>query len=279
MASPYPPKVLKSPQPLPLREAGGHPECIGGVYCDCVNLSRKFRRLSAQNDNVLIAQSRNVLLTGSGWGGGIRNTSHDPTGPRSADRSEESQEGADHAASSRPGDRTNRTTYPPIAGKAEKGGRPGGRPRSQGKTIQPQAGGEEPGQGGGDSGTRKVSRVRSHAGQRVSEQASPDHGQPRNGKGVDDRRAALAVSETESGEGPPVAPEAVALRRTGAVGYQRAPMAGRGRAEAVSDQHDRRCHQPAACALLCFTTRPRRTCVCSGVIWSAMDVRSASTPT
>src|ERR1017187_9554210 len=119
MASPYPPKVLKSPQPLPLREAGGHPECIGGVYCDCVNLSRKFRRLSAQNDNVLIAQSRNVLLTGSGWGGGIRNTSHDPTGPRSADRSEKSQEGGDHPASSRRRNRANRAAYPAAARRVE----------------------------------------------------------------------------------------------------------------------------------------------------------------
>src|SRR5580698_9709042 len=205
--------------------------------------------MSAQNDNVLIAQSRNVLLTGSGWRGGIRNISHDPTGPRPADRSEESQEGADHPASSCRRDRANRTTYPPIAGKAEKGGRPGGGPRAAGKTIQPQAGGEEPGPGDGDPGAGKVSRVRSHAGQRVSEQASPDHGQPRNGKGVDDRSAAVAASETESDEDPPVAPEAVAMRRTGAMGHQRAPVAGRARTEAVSDQHDRRRHQPATCAL------------------------------
>src|ERR1035438_10295725 len=70
---------------------------------------KRYRdEMSAQNDNVLIAQSRNVLLTGSGWGGGTRYTSHDPTGPRSADRSEESQEGADHPASSCRRDWTNR---------------------------------------------------------------------------------------------------------------------------------------------------------------------------
>src|ERR1017187_1194996 len=82
----------------------------------------------AQNDNVLIAQSRNVLLTGSGWGGGIRNTAHDPTGPRSADRSEKSQEGGDHPASSRRRNRANRAAYPAAARRAEARGRPGGHP-------------------------------------------------------------------------------------------------------------------------------------------------------
>src|ERR1039458_10478786 len=90
-----------------------------------------------------------------------------------------------------------------------------------------------------NAGTRKISRVRSHAGQRVSGQASPDHSQPRNGKGVDDRSAALAVSETESCEGPPVAPEAVALGRVGAVGEQGARMDG-GQAEEAGGGYDRR---------------------------------------
>src|ERR1039458_3897459 len=104
----------------------------------------------AQNDNVLIAQSRNVLLTGSGWGGGIRNTSHDPAGPRSVDRSEKGQEGANHTASGGRRDRPNRTAYPAAAGKAEKRGRPGGGPRAPGTSVQPQTGREEPGEGGCD---------------------------------------------------------------------------------------------------------------------------------
>src|SRR5882724_10489999 len=78
--------------------------------------------------------------------------------------------------------------------------------------------------------------------------ASSDQGEPRNGQSMDDRSTTVAVPETESEEDPPVAPEAVALWRVGAVGYQRAPMAGRARTEALPDQHDRRCHQPAACA-------------------------------
>jgi len=42
--------------------------------------------LLTPNDNVLIAPSRNVLLTSSGWRGGFRNTSHDATGPRPSGR-------------------------------------------------------------------------------------------------------------------------------------------------------------------------------------------------
>src|ERR1022692_1083467 len=209
--------------------------------------TNRGRALLAQNDNVLIAQSRNVLLTRSGWGGGIRNTSHDPAGPRSVDRSEKGQEGANHTASGRRRDRPNRTAYPAAAGKAEKRGRPGGGPRAPGTSVQPQTGREEPGEGGCDPRAREVSRVRPHAGQRIPWQASPDHSQPRNGEGLDDRSAAMAVPETKSGESPRVAPAAATVRRTGAVGHQRAPMAGRARAEALPDQHDRRCHQPAAC--------------------------------
>src|ERR1700680_1239654 len=91
------------------------------------------RPVLAQNDNVLIAQSRNVLLTRSGWGGGNRNTSHDPTGSRSTERFEESREGAHHTPSSRRGNRANRTAHPAFASKAEQRGRPGGDSRAAGK--------------------------------------------------------------------------------------------------------------------------------------------------
>src|ERR1035438_7934346 len=204
--------------------------------------------VSPQNDNVLFAQSRNVLLTGSGWGGGNRYTSHDPTGPRSADRPEKSQEGADHPASSRRRNRADRTACPAVAGKAEARGRPGGHSRAAGKTIQPQTGREEPGESGGDSRAREVSRVRPHAGQRVPRPASSDHSQSRNGESMDDPSPAMAVPETAGGESSRVAPEAGPLRRVGVVGHQRAPVAGRAWAEALPDQHDRRRHQPAACA-------------------------------
>src|ERR1039458_9894971 len=127
------------------------------------------------------------------------NTSHDPAGPRSVDRSEKGQEGANHTASGRRRDRPNRTAYPAAAGKAEKRGRPGGGPRAPGTSVQPQTGREEPGEGGCDPRAREVSRVRPHAGQRIPWQASPDHSQPRNGEGLDDRSAAMAVPETKSG--------------------------------------------------------------------------------
>src|SRR4029077_12118952 len=179
-----------------------------------------------------MAQSRNVLLTKSGWEGArTRSSHHDPAGSRPADRSEESQAGANHTAPSRRGNRANRTAHPPVAGEAEAGGRPGGHPRAARKAIQSQTGREEPGQGGRDSGAREVSRVRANAGQRIPGKTSSDHSQSRNGSSLDDRSPALAAAKTTGGESPRVAPEARPVRRVGAMGHQRASVARRARTE------------------------------------------------
>src|SRR5690349_1357401 len=75
--------------------------------------------MSPQNDNVLFAQSRNVLLTPSGWGGGRRTTTDDAsrTGPLCGP--EKGKEKADHpeTGSRRAGD--NRAACETAAAGAE----------------------------------------------------------------------------------------------------------------------------------------------------------------
>src|ERR1700690_676350 len=90
------------------------------------SLSSPVLIVSAQSDNVLIVPSRNVLLTGSGWRGGFRNTSHDATGPRPVGRTQESPEGADHPAASSRRNRPERAAHSKTIGEAENRRRPGG---------------------------------------------------------------------------------------------------------------------------------------------------------
>src|SRR2546422_9482366 len=110
--------------------------------------------VSPQNDNVLFAQSRNVLLTPSGWGGGRRTTTDDAsrTGPPGGP--EEGEEEADHpeAGSRRAGDhRTARETVAPGVEATRRQGR-GSRPARDPIEPQAQCGDRTRGSGGFLSG-------------------------------------------------------------------------------------------------------------------------------
>src|ERR1700693_3740543 len=61
---------------------------------------------------------------------------------------------------------------------------------------------------------------------------------------LDDRRQAVACQPAASREDPPVAAASLPSRGVGAVGYQRARLAGGSWAEALLDQYDRRRLQP-----------------------------------
>ena len=194
-----------------------------------------FTSLSAQNDNVLIAQSRNVLLTRSGWGGGIRNTSHDPTDRDRLMRSEESQEGADHPRQAAEEIGQTERHIRRLLVKLNREGDQAVVHGRRGKRSNRKVEREEPGQGGGDFGTKEVSRVRSHAGQRVSEQAPPDHSQSRNGAGVDDRSHSSGEPRKQKVEKVHAWRQRRArCGRAGAVGHQRARMVGRARTESCT---------------------------------------------
>src|ERR1039457_7200879 len=97
-----------------------------------------FSLLSPQNDNVLFAQSRNVLLTPPGWGGARRTTTDDAsrTGPPGGP--EEGEEEADHAegGSRRTGDHGKAREAPAAATEAP--WRQSRGPRAARTSVQPQ---------------------------------------------------------------------------------------------------------------------------------------------
>src|SRR5579862_9909642 len=71
---------------------------VSKVYRNLSAASPGPASMSAPNENVLFVPNRNVLLTGTGWGGErTRSSHHDPAGPRPAGGIEESTEEADHA--------------------------------------------------------------------------------------------------------------------------------------------------------------------------------------
>ena len=196
---------------------------------------------NAQNENVLNVPSRNVLLTGSVWRGGFRNTSHDAAGPRPAGRIEESQERRDHTGASGPGDWPERAARSATAEEAGRRGRWGDRAWVAGEAIQPQTGRE--GQAGrdGDIEGRDLFRLWPDTGGGISGQQARHSRGTRNRAELDDRRQALACQAAAHREDPRVAATPVAHRRTGPVGHQRARLAGEARPGVLSDQHDRRC--------------------------------------
>jgi hypothetical protein len=200
--------------------------------------------VSAPNDNVLIVPSRNVLLTGSGLRGGFRNTSHDATGPRPAGRIEKSKEGPDHATAGRRGARPERAAHSSIAEAIEGQRRQGRRACSARTAVQPQAGREDQAEGAGDTGPRCLSRLRPDTGSGIPGKQTRHSRRTRDSADLDDRRQAVACQQAARREDPPVAAAPLQSGRTGAVGYQRALLAGGSWAEALPDQHDRRRLQP-----------------------------------
>src|ERR1019366_414684 len=205
--------------------------------------------LSAPNDNVLIVPSRNVLLTGSGWRGEFRNTSHDATGPRPAGRIEESTEGSDHTAASRGGTRPERATCSPTAEAVE-------RPRRQGHcacaprtAVESQAGRRDPANCGGDIEPRSLCGFRPNSGSGIFDREPRHSCRARDRAEVDDRRQTVACPETACGEDPPVAASPVKSGRTGPVGHLRTRLGGGSGAKALSDRHDRRRLQPRSRAV------------------------------
>src|ERR1700678_1125977 len=205
--------------------------------------------LSPPNDNVLIVPSRNVLLTGSAWRGGFRNISHDATGPRPVGRIEEGKEGRDHATSGGRGDRPDGAACSPAVEAVESQRRQGHRACAARPAIESQGGGKGPANGAGDPGPEGLCGLRADSGGGISGQEERHSCGARDRADLDDRRQAMEGPEAAGGEDPPLAGTPVESGRVGAMGHQRARLAGRPRAKAVPDQHDRRCHQPPPCAI------------------------------
>src|ERR1700736_3134010 len=84
--------------------------------------------LSQQNENVLIGQSRNVLLTGSSLEGGQRTTTDDSGRTRPAGGTEKGQEEINHTEAGGRGNRPHGTTGAAAAAQAATERGPGGNP-------------------------------------------------------------------------------------------------------------------------------------------------------
>src|SRR5438270_2386678 len=142
--------------------------------------------MSPQNDNVLFAQSRNVLLTPSSWGGGRRTTTNDAsrTGPPSGP--EEGEEEADHpkAGSRRTGD--NGAACETVTAGVEAPGRQGCGSRPTRTSVQPQAQCRYRTRGDGHSRAAGVLRVRAHTGCGVPGEETQDRREPGDRAAVDD---------------------------------------------------------------------------------------------
>src|ERR1035438_9975941 len=201
-------------------------------------------RMTRQSDNVPFEQSRNVPLTAPSFGDARRTTTDDTSRPRPAGDADESQEEVDYAARGSRG-----TGAEHSAGEAptvclEEAGRPGGGPRAARSSVQPEDRGQNRKAGGQDIVGAGVRRVRADLGGGVPGEETRNRGEQRDGAAMDDSRQAVARQEREGQAGALLAAAAKPLGGTGAMGHQRTRLAGRAGREALSDRHDRRCHQP-----------------------------------
>src|SRR5438270_9656128 len=180
-------QALSLVMPIPRTERNRSPliEC-GDLIPGIDRMQAVARKLSPQNDNVLFAQSRNVLLTPSSWGGGRRTTTNDAsrTGPPSGP--EEGEEEADHpeAGSRRTGD--NGAACETVTAGVEAPGRQGCGSRPTRTSVQPQAQCRYRTRGDGHSRAAGVSRVRAHTGCGVPGEETQDRREPGDRAAVDD---------------------------------------------------------------------------------------------
>src|SRR5271163_1479177 len=207
--------------------------------------------LSLPNDNVLNVPSRNVLLTRGRWGVGKRTTSHDTERARPIGSAEEGQERPDHATASRRRDRGERTSGAPDVSRSENARRQSGHPCGPRTGVEPSDRSVHPPKGHSRPQPADLPRFWTDVCRRASEPRAWNQGGPRDVAGLDARGQAVASQPEEGGEGAPMAGAQRPPRRNGAVGYQRARLAGRQGRETVSDLDDRRCQQRVNSSFRC----------------------------
>src|SRR3954447_26667606 len=202
--------------------------------------------MSPQSDNVLFVPNRNVLLTEARWGVGNGPTPDDTEGARPAGRAEESPKEADHATGSGSRDGSQRAASTSHAEEPETAWRQSGCACRTRASLEPQNRGRSAVQSDRNPQPGGVSRIWTDFGGRVLGQATRCACKSRNRAGLDDVGQAVASEAQARRQSLHLATTAQPFRRTGAMGYQRARLAGRPRPEAVFDQHDRRRYQPHA---------------------------------
>jgi hypothetical protein len=228
--------------------------------------------MSPQSENVLFAQSRNVLLTLAGWGVGNGPTLDDAEGARPTGSANENQEEADHAKAGSGGNPCQRAASPAHAAELEGTGRQSGRSCGARQKVESEIPHRSRARGHRDPESRCVPRVRADFGSGVSGEEAQAGSEPRDVARLDDQKQAVARESQACREDTYLAHAAEPLGRIGADGHQRARMAGEPRSEAVSGQHDRRCDQPDAGALR-GTRLDGREHGCLRAIWNGTEDR------
>src|SRR5579863_4615805 len=127
--------------------------------------------MSLPRENVLLVPFRNVLLTGSVWGGGKpRSTPHDAAGSRPAGGAQTGAQAADHPEASSRATGVHGTACAAISQEAEERGRQGSDSRAAWARVQSQAQREGSGQNRAGSLAGGLPGFRPDAGGGVSSQ-------------------------------------------------------------------------------------------------------------
>ena len=177
----------------------------------------------------LIVPNRNVLLTQARWGVGNGPTPDDAERARPAGCAEENQEEANYATRSCGRDGRQRAAGAADAKGAQRARRQGGsacRARAQ---IEPKDCRRGAVQSRRDPEPGRVSRIWTDVGGRILGQAPRHACEPRNGARLDGGSQVVASKAEARRQSAYLASTAQPLRRTGAMGHQRARLAGRPR--------------------------------------------------
>src|ERR1051325_1465679 len=208
--------------------------------------SIRLRRLSPPRENVLLVPNENVLLTRRRWKGGrTRSSHHDPAGQRPAGSAQKGTEEADQTVASGDGIGGVGAAGAAVIESLEAARGQGGDSWFARTGFPAEDWGGEGGEDRGDSLARGLRRFRADAGQRIPGEETRDSDWPGSVAADHDSGRTMGGAPAKGGESAPVAAAPELPRGTGAVGHQRARLAGRPGREAVPDSHDRRRHQRA----------------------------------
>src|SRR5580658_6551120 len=203
--------------------------------------------LSRPHEKFLLEPSRTFLSKQPKLGGGTNRD--EPKGTGSAALSEAGRGQADHTGQGGRANGSERAVGAATFAAQEEGRRPGGGASAARPTVEPQAGGAD---AVASAAVHRagVPRLRADVNCRVFTERTRSPSGQGNRAEMDDRCRIVEGQTIQGGQGAQLASAQGEPWRTGAVGHQRACLAGRSRAGPnVSGGDDRRCHQHSACPI------------------------------
>src|SRR5579863_1801521 len=203
--------------------------------------------LSRPHEKFLLEPSRTFLSKQPKLEGGTNRD--EPTGAGLAALAEAGRGQADHTGQGGRANGSERAVGAATFAAQEEGRRPGGGASAARPTVEPQAGGADA-VAGAAVHRAGVPRLRANVDCRVFTERTRSPSGQGNRAEMDDRCRVVEGQTVAGGQGAQLASTAREPWRTGAVGHQRACLAGRSRAGSdVSCGDDRRCHQHSACPI------------------------------